>query len=192
MFPAQPLPLHIFEARYRLMINTILDGDKKFGVLHFDPSNGKTAKIGCCAQITDVRRLLDGRMYIETRGIRRIRVLNYLQEKPYNIGLVEWVDDEPAEQDLSGLAEGVAQSLRDIARLLAKLQDKRVDLPKNLPEDPVNLSYWVAGNLYDLSSEQQALLEIQDTGERLKREADILLLSRNQLAARTALKEALS
>ena len=57
-----------------------------------------------------------------------------------------------------------------------------------MPTLPTELSYWVASNLYGVASEQQALLEMQDTFERLEREADILSTTRNNLAARTALK----
>jgi ATP-dependent Lon protease len=49
----------------------------------------------------------------------------------------------------------------------------------------------VASNLYGVASEQQALLEMQDTVKRLEREAEILTSTRNHLAARTALKDAL-
>jgi len=51
------------------------------------------------------------------------------------------------------------------------------------------LSYWIASNLYDAADEQQALLEMIDTENRLEREAEILMTTRNHLAARTALKD---
>jgi len=60
-----------------------------------------------------------------------------------------------------------------------------------LPSTPRELSYWVAGNLYGVADEQQALLEMQNTKERLEREAEILISTRNHLAARTALKDVL-
>ena len=62
-------------------------------------------------------------------------------------------------------------------------------LPQNSKQ--IELSYWVASNLHGVASEQQALLETQKTSERLSREADILSSTRNHLAARTALKDAL-
>jgi ATP-dependent Lon protease len=190
LFPERPMPLHIFEPRYKLMVNTILDGDKSFGMLLWDPVNGEPANVGCSAEITDFRRLADGRLNIMTVGRKRFKVLEYIQEKPYRIGLVEWIEDYQPETDLTALSEEVSQLLKDIAYLLAKLTDKTVELPENLPDAPVNLSFWVASNLYDLASEQQSLLELQDTSLRLKREVEILSASRNQLAARTALKDA--
>jgi ATP-dependent Lon protease len=172
------------------MVNTILDGDKSFGMLLWDPVNGEPATIGCSAEITDFRRLADGRLNIMTVGRKRFRVLEYIQEKPYRVGLVEWIEDFQPETDLTALSEEVSQLLKDIAYLLAKLTDKTVELPENMPDAPVNLSFWVASNLYDLASEQQSLLELRDTSQRLRREVEILLASRNQLAARTALKDA--
>jgi ATP-dependent DNA helicase RecQ len=67
-----------------------------------------------------------------------------------------------------------------------------IDLPDDLPSLPLELSYWVAGNLYGVAAEQQALLEMQNTGDRLRRESEILTSTRNHLAARTALKDVLN
>jgi ATP-dependent Lon protease len=68
LFPGRHLPLHIFEFRYRIMMNTILQGDKRFGVLMFDPSTGKPVQIGCCAEILHHQRLPDDRLKILTLG----------------------------------------------------------------------------------------------------------------------------
>jgi ATP-dependent Lon protease len=78
-----------------------------------------------------------------------------------------------------------------VVHLSAKLLDQKIELPDDLPSLPLELSYWVAGNLYGVASEQQALLEMQDTVARLQREAEILTSTRSNLAARTALKDAL-
>jgi ATP-dependent Lon protease len=88
------------------------------------------------------------------------------------------------------MAKSVEQLLRDVVRLSAKLTDQKIELPEDLPDLPIELSYWVASNLYGVASEQQALLEMQDTSARLEREAEILTSTRNHLAARTVLKDA--
>ncbi len=80
--------------------------------------------------------------------------------------------------------------LRDVVRLSAKLTDRKLELPEDLPTLPLELSYWVASNLDRVASEQQSLLEMQDTEARLQREASILESTRNHLAARAALKDA--
>lgn len=191
LFPGRPLPLHIFEFRYRMMMNTILETDRRFGVLMFDPVKGKIASVGCCAEITQFQRLPDDRIKMLTLGQQRFRVLNWVREKPYRVGLVEWLEDESPQIDLYPLANDVATLLQDVVKLSAKLTDQKIELPDDIPDLPRELSFWIASNLYGVASEQQSLLEMQDTKARLDREAEILGSTRNHLAARTALKDAL-
>ena len=191
LFPSRPLPLHIFEYRYRIMMNTILENDRRFGVLSIDPTTGEIAEYGCCAEILHFQRLPDDRMKMLTFGQQRFRVLEYVREKPYRVGLVEWIEDRPSTEDLNPMTTEVEELLRDVVHLSAKLTSQKIELPDDLPSSPTELSYWVASNLYGVASEQQALLEMQDTLERLQREQEILSSTRNHLAARTALKDAL-
>ena len=157
----------------------------------FDPVKGQIAPVGCCTEIIHFQRLPDDRMKMVTLGQQRFRVLEYVREKPYRTGLVEWIEDNPPEEDLRPLSKKVEQLLRDVVHLSAKLTEQKIELPDDLPDLPIELSYWVASNLHGVASEQQALLETQKTSERLNREADILSSTRNHLAARTALKDAL-
>ncbi|MGK7946009.1 MAG: LON peptidase substrate-binding domain-containing protein [Microcystaceae cyanobacterium] len=192
LFPGRPLPLHIFEFRYRMMINTILEDDQRFGVLMIDPNSGEIAQVGCCAEVVRYQRLPDDRMKLLSIGQQRFRLLEIVREKPYRVGLVEWLEDQPTSQDLRPLSKEVSQLLTDVVHLSAKLTDQKIDLPDDLPVSPLELSYWVAGNLYGVAGEQQGLLEMQDTVERLQREVEILSSTRSHLAARTALKDALN
>ncbi|MEM8672607.1 MAG: LON peptidase substrate-binding domain-containing protein [Cyanobacteria bacterium P01_G01_bin.67] len=191
LFPSRPLPLHIFEYRYRIMMNTILENDRCFGVLSIDPTTGAIAQYGCCAEILHFQRLPDDRMKMLCFGQQRFRVLEYVREKPYRVGLVEWVEDKAPTEDLNPMATEVEALLKDVVRLSAKLTSQKIELPDDLPNSPTELSYWVASNLYGVASEQQALLEMQNTLERLQREREILSSTRSHLAARTALKDAL-
>ncbi|KAB8333322.1 ATP-dependent protease [Scytonema tolypothrichoides VB-61278] len=189
LFPTRPLPLHIFEFRYRIMMNTILESDRRFGVLMVDPMKGTIANVGCCAEIVHHERLPDDRIKMWTLGQQRFRLLKYVREKPYRVGLVEWISDNPPTKNLRPLAADVEQLLRDVVRLSAKLTEQNIELPEDLPNLPTELSYWVASNLYGVACEQQTLLEMQDTATRLEREAEILTSTRNHLAARTVLKD---
>ncbi len=189
LFPGRRLPLHIFEFRYRILMNTVLQGDRRFGVLMVNPAEGNVSGIGCCAEIVQHKRTSDDRMYVETIGQQRFRVLEYVRERPYYVGLVEWIEDHPSEQDLRGLAGDVNQLLEDVVKLSTKLTGQEIELPDDIPSSPIELSYWVASNLQGVPQEQQALLELQDTVARLEREAEILTSTRNHLAARTALKD---
>ncbi|NJL88577.1 MAG: LON peptidase substrate-binding domain-containing protein [Coleofasciculaceae cyanobacterium SM2_1_6] len=192
LFPGRPLPLHIFEFRYRIMMNTILESDRRFGVLMYDPQQSQVASVGCCAEIIHFQRLPDDRMKILTLGQQRFRILEYIREKPYLTALVEWIEDSPPSKDLRQLAGEVKQLLQDVVRLSGKLADQKLELPTDLPVLPLELSYWVASNLQGVPQEQQSLLETQDTIARLERESEILTSTRNHLAARTVLKDALN
>ncbi|MBP5977692.1 LON peptidase substrate-binding domain-containing protein [Brasilonema sp. CT11] len=189
LFPTRPLPLHIFEFRYRIMMNTILESDRRFGVLMVDPMKGTIANVGCCAEIVHYERLPDDRIKMWTLGQQRFRLLKYVREKPYRVGLVEWISDNSPTKNLRPLATDVEQLLTDVVRLSAKLTEQNIELPEDLPNLPTELSYWVASNLYGVATEQQTLLEMQDTAARLEREAEILTSTRNHLAARTVLKD---
>jgi ATP-dependent Lon protease len=191
LFPGRPLPLHIFEPRYRMMMNTVLDTDRRFGILLWDPQTRQPARIGSCAEITQIERLPDDRMNIVTLGQQRFRVLEYTRQKPYRVGLVQWLEDKPPDGDLGGVAKEAKKLLADVVRLSSKLMDKPIQLP-NLPDNPLELSYWIGGSFYGASEEQQALLELQDTGKRLQREIEILQTTLKHLAARTVLKDAFS
>ncbi|MEN9207537.1 MAG: LON peptidase substrate-binding domain-containing protein [Gloeomargarita sp. GMQP_bins_120] len=189
LFPGCPLPLHIFEYRYRMMMATILETDKRFGVLMWDPQEGRPVSVGCCAEILRYERLPDDRMLILTLGQQRFQVLRYVREKPFRVALVEWIEDQPPSEDLQPLADEVRQLLYDVVQLSAKLTDQEVTLPERYPTLPREFSYWVASNFQGAPLEQQALLEMQDTASRLRRESEILASTRSHLAARTALKE---
>jgi len=174
-----------------MMMNTILESDRRFGVLMLNPADDNSiATVGCCAELVNYHRLPDDRMKVMTVGQQRFRVLNYVREKPYRVGLVEWIEDQPTDQDLHPLTTQVDQLLRDVVHLSGKLTGQDIQLPEDIPATPIELSYWVARNLYDAAGEQQALLEMLSTSDRLEREAEILSSTRNSLAARTALKDA--
>lgn len=191
LFPTRPLPLHVFEFRYRIMMNTILEGDRRFGVLMVEPNRGGIARIGCCAEIINFQRLPDGRMKIITLGQQRFRLLEYVREKPYAVGLVEWLEDQPTEENLKPIAKEIATLFQDVVNLSAKLREQKGLLIDDIPDLPLELSYWVASHLPGVPIEQQVLLEMLDTSERLDREHEILSSTRSHLAALTALKDAL-
>lgn len=192
LFPSRPLPLHIFEFRYRIMMNTILEEDRRFGVLMFDPIEGKIADVGCCAEIIHFQRLPDDRLKVLTLGQSRFRVLEYIREKPYRVGLIEWIEDDPSPYNLRPMALKVKNLLENVVHLSSKLTEQNIEVPKDIPTSPTELSYWVASNLAGVALEQQSLLEMQSTQKRLERELEILSSTCKHLAARTALKDALN
>jgi ATP-dependent Lon protease len=192
LFPQEVLPLHIFEPRYRMLLRTAMAEDQRFGVIRWDPHEGRMADVGCCAQIIHCQTQEDDRSNIVTMGQQRFRVLDIVREAPFRVGLVSWIEDEP-DSDTDGiarLADEVREALHDVVELTAKLIGKPAQLPNDLPELPRELSFWIGSHLGGpVADHQQALLEITSTGERLRQEFDLLDHTRRQLAARTVLKD---
>ncbi|MGB1416998.1 MAG: LON peptidase substrate-binding domain-containing protein [Synechococcus sp.] len=195
LFPQQLLPLHIFESRYRMLLQSVLETDQRFGIVRIDPNTGDMADIGCCAEVLQHQTTEDGRSYIVTLGQQRFRLLNIARETPFRTGMVSWIEDEAVDDpdDLNALSRSVSEALNDVVTLTGKLQGQEVSLPEDLPDLPRELSYWIGAHLDTRAAgEQQALLELTDTRERLQRQFDMLDHTRRQLAARTVLKDTLN
>jgi Lon protease-like protein len=93
LFPGIPLPLHIFEPRYKLMIRRCVDEKLEFGVVL--AREGGIARTGCTAAITQVLRTYpDGKMDITTEGRAVYQVLDVIEEKPYYEADVEYLEDD--------------------------------------------------------------------------------------------------
>lgn len=191
LFPQQLLPLHIFESRYRMLLQSVLESDKRFGIVRINPQSGAMAEIGCCAEVLQHQTTEDGRSYVVTLGQQRFRLLNINRETPYRTAMVSWLEDEPVsnQDSLSSLRDQVHQALTDVVTLTAKLQNREVELPDDLPDLPRELSFWIGAHLDQAAAEQQALLELTDTSERLERQFEMLDHTRRQLAARTVLMD---
>jgi ATP-dependent Lon protease len=190
LFPQEVLPLHIFEHRYRMMLKTVLDSDRRFGVVRWDPERKEMAEIGCCAEILQCQTQDDDRSNLVTMGQQRFRVLNIVRQAPFTVALVSWLEDEPVKENLDPLAGEVRQALQDVVDLSGKLLGHKTLLPDDLPELPRELSFWVGGHLGGaVADHQQQLLEMTSTGERLQLEFDLLNHTRRQLAARTVLQD---
>ncbi|KGG03078.1 Uncharacterized protein EU99_1271 [Prochlorococcus marinus str. MIT 9321] len=192
LFPQEVLPLHIFESRYRIMLKTVLESDSMFGVIKWDSSTKSMANIGCCAQIIKHQTAEDGRSNIVTLGQQRFQVLEIIRSTPFYSAMVSWISDDNTEnfQKLDFLKEQVTVALSDVINLTSKLTNTRNNLPDKLPDNPMELSFWIGAHLGGpVAYEQQRLLEERNTYTRLQREYEMLDHTRKQLAARTALKE---
>jgi len=192
LFPNEVLPLHIFESRYRTMLKSVLETDSLFGVIKWDPNTKSMANVGCCAHIIKHQTADDGRSNIITIGQQRFQILEVVSSTPFYTGIVSWIDDEINQnlQDLDTLRDSVIQALNDVVNLTSKLTNSQKILPDKLPNNPMELSFWIGAHLGGpVSDEQQRLLEERDTYTRLQREFEMLDHTRKQLAARTALKE---
>jgi len=192
LFPQEVLPLHIFESRYRIMLQSVLETDSMFGVIKLDPNTKNMASIGCCAQVIKHHTAEDGRSNIITLGQQRFQVLEIVRSTPFFSAMVTWISDDNIDnlQKLDSLKDSVTEALGDVINLTGKLTNTKNKVPDKLPDNPMELSFWIGAHLGGpVAEEQQRLLEERNTFTRLQREFEMLDHTRKQLAARTALKE---
>lgn len=181
LFPRQSLSLHIFERRYRLLIQKCLQQGKAFGVVLIKEGDeaGDLAvpyAVGTTAQIIEVEKLGDGRMNVQTVGEQRFRILSTYQQQPYLQGTVELLPEEigsPAQ------VEELVRRLRELYMAHLGLQQMltREPIPVTdlgLPYDPVHLSYFLAANLNLSRPQKQSLLELPTAEQRLAETAACL------------------
>jgi Lon protease-like protein len=154
LLPGVPLPLHIFEPRYKEMITECLEKKKPFGVVR--ASSDGVADIGCTAEIMSVtKKYDDGRMDILTRGVDRFEVIQVNEDRSFlqaEISVVEDESDKPA-------AEMITQAVRLHAEI-AKLAGSE---PTGPDDHGGSLSFLLAGSLpLDLDFKQNLLSTLSE------------------------------
>ncbi|HEX4673157.1 MAG TPA: LON peptidase substrate-binding domain-containing protein [Solirubrobacteraceae bacterium] len=96
--PSELIPLHIFEQRYKTMMNECLRDEREFGILWL--ADDGLREIGCACEIAEVlERMEDGRMNLVARGTRPFRVLERQGHLAYPAGVVEFLDDRDDDAD---------------------------------------------------------------------------------------------
>jgi Lon protease-like protein len=190
LFPGAILPLHIFEQRYRLMIQFCLDNERPFGVVlikegHEVGAPAEPFLVGTSVQIVEVDRLEDGRMNLITLGQYRFEVVDITQYEPYLVGRVSVpdIEDIEADENLQSLAAKAFQLYQDYESLLAKLIPGW-ETPQDIPVSPCPLSYQIGARLQVHLAETQQLLETLPIDELLTREIEILERENRQLRIR--------
>ena len=164
LIPNSPLPLHIFEERYKLMINTCLEEKKVFGIVYFN--GNEVSNIGCAARILKViKRYEDGRMDIITRGDKRFMIHELLDEKAYLQARIEYFDDiiETVQDDMRVLALKGLSLLEQLDKL-TYVEERRSEVDI---EDFKGISFLIAGCEGFTHEEKQKFLEMTSTHERL-------------------------
>lgn len=157
--PTESVPLHIFEDRYRKMIEHCLAEGVEFGILWL--SDEELKPTGCACEIEQVlERLDDGRLNILARGTRPFVLLERQDQLPYPAGEVLFPEDEPEEPD--GEAGQAARTL--YAELVLEATDKELSGEELAAMD----SYRMAGTVeFDLDAKQE-LLELRSEAARLR------------------------
>jgi Lon protease-like protein len=162
-----PLPLHIFEERYKAMIADCVRDRRPFGVVLIAEGAAEgdapatPHAVGCTAEITQVKPLDDGRMLIISVGRERFRIVRLRHDRPYLVGVVQpaplLAEDEAQLADSATHLEPLVMAYLDrLARL------GRVDTPPAAtPDDPAALAYLGAA-LIQLPAEQKQVLLAMD------------------------------
>ncbi len=174
LFPGQTLPLHIFEPRYRAMIQRCIEEDAPFGVLLAQDDDDGPHTIGTAARITQVERLADGRMNILTVGTERFELRNVrLSDEQYLIGDVVAYPFKNDQQPPERLQSHVAALLRQYLKLLGEFSGVEFKM-RQFPEDATALAVFAAIAMQLPLEDKQELLSTERVADMLSLEAEIL------------------
>ena len=176
LFPGTPLPLHIFEPRYRQMLADCLAGDRKFGIT--PPGTGREqpapGTVGCIAEVRVNQELPDGRSNIVVLGGSRFVVRRELSEAlPYQVAAVELFDDEAGTDPPRDALVRLGEVFLRYAGLLRQLHDVEPE-ETSLPEEAGPLSFHVSAGVECDPGVKQRLLAERNTARRV--EALLLLI----------------
>jgi Lon protease-like protein len=181
LFPGVPLPLHIFEQRYRRMLQDIRVRDNLFGLSFFKQEESgegvpPVGHAGCVAEVTEVQELPDGRSNILTLGLVRYRVEAYVErDEPYLVGEVSFFEDEEEDEELLALrVRETTEIFTRIARAVRTINDDRAGLPELSDTKPEALSFLIAAAMELDDETKLEMLKLRSTTERLKRLHDLL------------------
>jgi Lon protease-like protein len=166
LLPKMPLPLHIFEERYKLMIGECLEKNKVFGIVYFNGTDIQA--IGCTANIHSVmKRYDDGRLDILTQGVERFEISEMYDRKPYLEAEITFFDDKLEENKAAcqELADNGINLLKQFAEI-SGLQSE-YDFAETM--DFKSISFVIAGCEGFSYEEKQKFLQMSSTYERLEK-----------------------
>lgn len=178
LLPGTPLPLHIFEPRYKEMIGECLENDAPFGIVRVMTEG--IAEIGCTAEIITVtNQYPDGRLDIIVEGRKRFEVLEVNEERSFLRAEILLVPDDAARAAEEDRVRAIQLHL-EVLSLAGAVQDLSA-------ADQNQLSFYLAGSLpLDLDFKQK-LLAIRSESERIRIVSEYLenILPKLKRVART-------
>jgi Lon protease-like protein len=179
LFPHALLPVHVFEPRYRAMIERCLASGSPFGVVLIERGSevgggDVRTSVGCEARILDARRYADGRWSVAAVGTQRLKVKHWLPDEPWPRAEIEpWPDPEPGPDALKDL-DAATVATRRVLALEAELGHAGPPATVEVSCDPLWASYEL-GALSPLSPfDKQAILASGTIEERLNLLAELL------------------
>lgn len=158
--PGELIPLHIFEDRYKALVEHCLaEPASEFGIVCADDHGLR--EIGCACEIAEVlERFDDGRMNLVARGTRPFRIDAEQDDLPFPAGAVEFLDDDPEDED-SDLTAGVHEAYAELVRVAT-------DRTPELDEIAAMSAYEMAGTVEFAVEAKQQLLESRSESARLR------------------------
>jgi len=157
--PGESVPLHVFEDRYRMMIEECLLAEREFGIVW--SADGELRPVGCACRIEEtLERMEDGRLNILVRGTRPFRLMERQDDLPYPAALVEFLDDQDEQAD--------AQAGRSARELYKELVEQATE--QTLKQDELEQldAYRMAATVEFGSDAKQELLELRSENARLR------------------------
>lgn len=168
LFPDSQIPLHIFEQRYKDMVQECLLSDTMFGINFMEDS--KVHSVGCTARIIEVlEKHPDGEMDIITEGERRYEVVEVEQPASaddLSYAMVEWLDDVDEARDTE-LASDTIRLFNELAEIAYSGSVDPID-PLIDITDEVSPSFMIAQKSGLEAPQRQALLTVTSENERLQ------------------------
>ena len=181
LLPTERIPLHIFEPRYRELVEECIESGADFGLVLTD-GEGAVHEIGTRASIAQVlERLDDGRLNVVVEGGERFRLLELTGGRSFTTGIVEDVADEDEPASATDVARAV-----DLFSSLAAEAESDVDLPD--PDSPV-LDFELAARVDFAPDAKQELLSSTSPGVRMTRLIELLGVALEAVKIEKALRE---
>jgi Lon protease-like protein len=157
--PTEYVPLHIFEERYKTMVERCLDHDSEFGILWM--SDEELKQTGCAVRIDRVlERMDDGRLNILCRGTRPFRLVERQDDLPYPAGTVEFLEDrdEPVDEELA------ARTRESYATLVEQATERVLE-----PGEVESMTAYEMAATVDFGLDaKQGLLDLRSENARLR------------------------
>jgi Lon protease-like protein len=173
LLPNMVVPLHIFEDRYKRMVNDCLQGDRLLGLFLLQPgwdAEGATPTpydVGGMGRITRAARYPNGTMDILLSGLARVHVLRYVQQKPYLIAEIEMWPDET--DDSEGLEALTRRMVGLFERFVIAKAGEGHELLRTLKllASPIDLLHLVLTNMPLDLHQKQEILNLRPLDERI-------------------------
>jgi Lon protease-like protein len=181
LLPTERIPLHIFEPRYRELIEECIETGTDFGLVLTD-GEGAVHEIGTRASVAQVlERLDDGRLNIVVEGGDRFRLLELTSGRAFTTGIVEEVEDEDEPAPASEVVRAV-----EVFTALASEAESDVDIPD--PDSPL-LDFELAARVDFAPDAKQELLASTSPGGRMTRLIELLEIALQAVKIEKALRE---